>query len=118
MINCIIKKLVKVLVSASVCGLIFSSASIAQEAKKGKEAFQRLGCTACHSERSSAVAPSVKEISKAYAGNPKDLEDYFLGKGEPIIDKSRSRVMKPFINLTKKLSPEERQALVKYLLSF
>jgi cytochrome c551/c552 len=60
----------------------------------------------------------VKEISKAYAGKPKDLEDYFLGKREPIIDKSRSRVMKPFINLTKKLSPEERQALVKYLLSF
>ena len=113
-----IKKTAKILVSASVCGLIFSSASIAQEAKKGKEVFQRLGCTACHSERSSVVAPSLKEISKAYAGNTKDLEDYFLGKREPIIDKSRSRVMKPFINLTKKLSPEERQALVKYLLSF
>jgi cytochrome c551/c552 len=113
-----IKKTAKVLVLASVCGLILTSASIAQDAKKGKEVFQRLGCTACHSESSSAVAPSVKEISKAYAGKPKDLEDFFLGKREPIIDKSRFEAMKSFINLTKKLSPEERQALVKYLLSF
>jgi cytochrome c551/c552 len=113
-----IKKSVKVLVLASVCGLIFSSSSIAQDAKKGKEVFQRLGCTACHSESSSAVAPSVKEISKAYAGKPKKLEDFLLGKREPIIDKSRFEAMKPFINLTKKISPEERQALVKYILSF
>ncbi len=112
------KKLVSVLALASACGIIFTSTLNAENAKKGKEVFQRLGCTACHSEGSSAVAPSVKEISKAYAGKPKELEEFFLGNRQPIIDKSRFGAMKSFINLTKKISPEERQALVKYLLSF
>ena len=112
------KKSVNVLALTLVGSLIFTSQLYAQDAKMGKKVFQRLGCSACHSEGSSVVAPSVKEVSKAYAGKAKELEEFFLGKREPIMDKSRFRVMKPFINLTKKISPKERQALVKYLLSF
>ncbi len=84
----------------------------------GRQVYNKLGCGGCHSEKLGFIAPSLQGIAKAYAGKEKDLEAFFLGQKEPLLDKSKFKLMKPYVQRTQKLSAEERKALVKYLLSF
>ncbi|HIJ55779.1 MAG TPA: c-type cytochrome [Deltaproteobacteria bacterium] len=98
-----------------VTGFLFLSAVIS--ADEGESIFKSNGCGACHKpETSPAGRPSLKEISKAYHGKEKQLDTYFKGKSEPIINPEKASTMKRYIEKTKALSDADRKLLVDHLL--
>lgn len=82
----------------------------------GEEIFKNKGCGGCHSLSFDSFAPSLRTISKSYYNRKEDLKAYLQGK-RPGIIKGEPKTMKGFINITKKLSDPELEALMKYLLS-
>lgn len=82
----------------------------------GEDIFKSKGCSGCHSKSFDSFAPSLRTISKSYYNKKEDLKNYLLGK-KPGIIKGEPKTMRGFINITKKLSDSELDALVNYLLS-
>ncbi len=82
----------------------------------GEDIFKSKGCSGCHSKSFDSFAPSLSTISKSYYKRKDDLKAYLRGK-KPGIIKGEPKAMRGFINITKKLSDEELEALVNYLLS-
>ena len=82
----------------------------------GESIFKSKGCTACHQAAADTVGPALKKIASAYSGKKEDLIKFFSGEGKPIVDPAKEAVMKPQIEITKKLSKEEKEALAEYIL--
>lgn len=82
----------------------------------GESIFKSKGCTACHQAAADTVGPSLKKIASAYSGKKEDLIKFFSGEGKPIVDPAKEAVMKPQIEITKKLSKEEKEALAEFIL--
>lgn len=82
----------------------------------GKAIFTSKGCTACHQEAVDSVGPSLKKIASTYAGDKNKLLAFFKGEGKPIVDLAKEAIMKPQIEITKKLSKEEQEALADFIL--
>lgn len=82
----------------------------------GESIFKSKGCTACHQAEADTVGPSLKKIASAYNGKKDDLIKFFSGEGKAIVDPAKEAVMKPQIEITKKLSKEEKEALTEFIL--
>jgi len=95
-----------------------------EEAKKettvakvdGESIFKSKGCTACHQAAADTVGPALSKIAAAYKGNKDGLIKFFSGEGKAIVDPAKEAIMKPQIEITKKLSKEEKEALADYIL--
>ncbi len=69
------KRSIITLSASAVCLLTLCSSLRADAQKIGKEISNKLGCGGSHSAILSAGSPFLKEISKAYFGKEKDLEE-------------------------------------------
>ncbi|PMP62658.1 MAG: cytochrome C [Sulfurihydrogenibium sp.] len=95
-----------------------------EEAKKettvakvdGESIFKSKSCTACHQAAADTVGPALSKIAAAYKGNKDGLIKFFSGEGKAIVDPAKEAIMKPQIEITKKLSKEEKEALADYIL--
>jgi cytochrome c len=84
---------------------------------KGEKLFKEKNCNVCHQLDTKLVGPSMKEISKAYAGNNEKLNSFLKGNSKSIIDPAQHAIMEPQIAITKAMSEAERVAIVEYILS-
>lgn len=82
----------------------------------GEEIFKSKGCSGCHSPSFDSFAPSLKTISKSYYNNKEALKAYLKGQ-KPGLIKGEPKTMKGFVNITKRLSDQDLEALINYLLS-
>ncbi len=83
---------------------------------EGKAIFKRLKCGACHMKYANVVGPSLKKIREYYLNQEKELFQFLIGKGKPKIDPEEYSKMTPNIEAFKKLSEEEKQKLIDFLL--
>ncbi|MCX7760544.1 MAG: c-type cytochrome [Hydrogenothermaceae bacterium] len=82
----------------------------------GKSIFTSKGCGSCHQEAVETVGPSLKKIVAAYGGDKNKLLTFFKGEGKAIVDPAKEAIMKPQIEVIKKLSKEEQEALADFIL--
>jgi cytochrome c551/c552 len=98
------------------------SAKPKEEAKQqtakvdGEAIFKSKGCTACHQPNADTVGPGLNKIASAYKGNKDGLVKFLSGEGKAIVDPAKEAVMKPNLEITKKLSKEEKEALAEFIL--
>jgi cytochrome c551/c552 len=82
----------------------------------GEAIFKSKGCTACHQPNADTVGPGLNKIASAYKGNKDGLIKFLSGEGKAIVDPAKEAVMKPNLEITKKLSKEEKEALAEFIL--
>jgi Cytochrome c551/c552 len=89
-----------------------------QESAKvdGEAIFKSKGCVACHQPNTDTVGPGLNKIASAYKGNKDGLIKFLSGEGKAIVDPAKEAVMKPSLEITKKLSKEEKEALAEFIL--
>jgi cytochrome c551/c552 len=89
-----------------------------QESAKvdGEAIFKSKGCTACHQPNADTVGPGLNKIASTYKGNKDGLIKFLSGEGKAIVDPAKEAVMKPNLEITKKLSKEEKEALAEFIL--
>jgi Cytochrome c551/c552 len=98
------------------------SAKPKEEAKQqtakvdGEAIFKSKGCAACHQPNVDTVGPGLNKIASAYKGNKDGLIKFLSGEGKAIVDPAKEAVMKPSLEITKKLSKEEKEALAEFIL--
>jgi cytochrome c551/c552 len=98
------------------------SAKPKEEAKQqtakvdGEAIFKSKGCAACHQTNADTVGPGLNKIASAYKGNKDGLVKYFNGEEKAIVDPAKEAVMKPNLEIIKKLSKEEKEALAEFIL--
>ncbi|KAB2858786.1 MAG: c-type cytochrome, partial [Flavobacteriales bacterium] len=85
-------------------------------AKDGAEFFQTSGCVACHQLDAKTVGPSIKEIATAYA-DAAALTAFLKGESKAIVDPAQEAVMAPQVEITKKMSAEDLQVIVDYIMA-
>tara|TARA_R110002072_G_scaffold303031_1_gene491518 strand:+ start:17262 stop:17708 length:447 start_codon:yes stop_codon:yes gene_type:complete len=83
----------------------------------GEKLFGENGCVACHQKDTKVIGPSLIAISEGYAGDKATLASFLNGESDPIIDPEQAVLMAPQVEITKKMSAEERTALTDYILS-
>ncbi len=83
----------------------------------GKALFISNGCVACHQVDKKTVGPALKEIAKSYEGKKDAMVKFLKGEGEAIVDPAQFAVMKPNLEITKKMADNEVGAIVDYILS-
>ncbi|MCC7332549.1 MAG: c-type cytochrome [Flavobacteriales bacterium] len=88
----------------------------AAPAKDGAQFFQTSGCVACHQMDAKTVGPAIKEIAKAYADEAA-LTSFLKGESKAIVDPAQEAVMDPQVEITKKMSAEDLQVIVSYIMS-
>jgi cytochrome c len=82
----------------------------------GEAIFKSKGCTACHQPNADTVGPGLNKIASTYKGNKDGLIKFLSGEGKAIVDPAKEVVMKPNLEITKKLSKEEKEALAEFIL--
>ena len=98
------------------------SAKPKEEAKKqtaivdGEAIFKSKGCTSCHQPNADTVGPGLNKIASTYKGNKDGLVKFLSGEGKAIVDPTKEAIMKPNLEITKKLSKEEKEALAEFIL--
>ena len=82
----------------------------------GEAIFKSKGCAACHQPNADTVGPGLNKIASAYKGNKDGLVKFLSGEGKAIVDPAKEAIMKTNIEITKKLSKEEKEALADFIL--
>ena len=93
------------------------AAQAAASGKDGKTLFTDSGCVACHKEAQKSIGPSLKDIAAAYAGKEDQMFAFLKGKSEAIVDPPQFAVMKPNLDITKKMADEDVKAIINYIMS-
>lgn len=88
----------------------------AAPAKDGAEFFQTSGCVACHQMDAKTVGPAIKDIAAAYA-DAAALTAFLKGEAKAIVDPAQEAVMAPQVEITKKMSAEDLQVIVDYIMA-
>jgi cytochrome c len=88
----------------------------AAPAKDGAEFFQTSGCVACHQLEVKTVGPAIKDIAAAYADEA-SLTAFLKGESKAIVDPAQEAVMAPQVEITKKMSAEDLQIIVSYIMA-
>jgi cytochrome c551/c552 len=84
----------------------------------GEAIFKSKGCAAYHQPNADNVGPGLNKIASAYKGNKDGLVKYFNGEEKAIVDSAKEYVMKPYLEVTKKLSKDEKEALAEIILKY
>lgn len=88
-------------------------------AAKGKELFEGKGvCNTCHQPDEKVIGPSLKEIATTYKQKGLSVAAFINEESKPVIDPAQYEIMKANFAVTKMMTPEERQNLEAYLMSF
>jgi cytochrome c len=86
-------------------------------AKEGAEFYKTSGCVACHQVDKKLVGPSILDIAAAYADEA-TLTAFLKGESKAIVDPAQEAVMAPQLEITKKMTPEDLQVIVSYIMSY
>jgi cytochrome c551/c552 len=85
----------------------------------GESLFKSQGCTSCHRpDKSTKVNPSLAAIAESYRDNTEQLVRYLNGEADAIVKPDKAKLMKRYIERTKKLSASERKAIADYIMSY
>lgn len=94
------------------------TASAADPVALGQEIFEGSGnCFACHKPDQKIVGPSIREIAAIYKERNGDMVAFLKGQAKPIVDPSQYETMKINLEVTKKMSDQELEALEAYMYS-
>jgi cytochrome c551/c552 len=87
----------------------------------GPTLFANGNCATCHTpdrdQQVVGLGPSLRQIAADYKGDRLGLLD-FLNGGPPKVNSAQYEVMKAQQALTRKLSAQDKNTLVDYLLTF
>lgn len=87
-------------------------------AEKGDDLFHgKANCATCHQADEKVIGPSIKEIVSIYKSQDASIVNFLKGNHNPIVDKTKYDLMKPYVEMSKNLSDEEIQALSDYMFS-
>lgn len=82
----------------------------------GKKIFEGKGqCATCHKSSQSVLGPSIKEIVSIYKEQEADMVEFLKGNLNPIVDPAQFPIMLVNLEITKKMTDEELQAVVDYM---
>jgi len=100
---------------AAVCCLACCSLALAES---GDVIFKTYRCAVCHKATGAGKAyPSLEEMARAYAGKQDQMVKYFNGEAEPVMKPEKADTMKPYIEKTKAMTPDERNSLADFILN-
>ncbi|WP_413513029.1 c-type cytochrome [Myroides odoratus] len=84
----------------------------------GKQIFEGKGtCASCHMADKKVIGPSVREIVQIYDKLDVSIISFLKGQEEAIVDPSQFIIMQANLEITKKLSDMELEALEAYMRS-
>jgi len=86
------------------------------EELNGEAIFKAKGCASCHQPAVDTVGPSLKKIAQSYQSDKEKLIHFLKGNGEAIVDPSKFGIMKPQLEITKKMSDDQLEAMAEYIL--
>ena len=86
-------------------------------AKDGAEFYKTSGCVACHLVDKKLVGPAILDIAAAYADEA-TLTKFLKGESAAIVDPAQAALMTPQVEITKKMTPEDLQVIVSYIMSY
>ena len=89
----------------------------APTAKDGAEFYKTSGCVACHQVDKKLVGPAILDIAAAYTDEA-TLTAFLKGESKAIVDPAQEAVMAPQLEITKKMTPEDLQIIVSYIMSY
>lgn len=97
-----------------------TSATTAQTpAQKGQEIFEGKGtCTTCHKPNEKVVGPSLQDIATLYKQKGLSVAAFINEESKPVVDPALYETMKANFAITKMMTPEERQNIEAYIMSF
>lgn len=84
-------------------------------AKDGAEFYKTSGCVACHLVDKKLVGPAILDIAAAYADEA-TLTAFLKGESAAIVDPAQAALMTPQVEITKKMTPEDLQVIVSYIM--
>ena len=84
-------------------------------AKDGAEFYKTSGCVACHQVDKKLVGPAILDIAAAYADEA-TLTAFLKGESKAIVDPAQAALMTPQVEITKKMTPEDLQVIVSYIM--
>jgi cytochrome c len=88
-------------------------------AQKGQEIFEGKGtCTTCHKPNEKVVGPSLQDIATIYKQKGLSVAAFINEESKPVVDPALYETMKANFVLTKMMTPEERQNIEAYIMSF
>jgi cytochrome c len=92
--------------------------NLTDQEKAGQALIQgKGGCVACHKDDAKFVGPSYKEVAKVYSEKKGNLVKFLKGGADAIVDPPQFAVMKPNLEITKKMSGDELASIAAYIRS-
>ncbi|WNG34360.1 c-type cytochrome [Archangium violaceum] len=73
------------------------------------------GCASCHTPATEGLGPSLRRISTHYASK-EELVLFLEGKSAPRVSPEAFEAMKPLVEQTRSLTPEERMRIAEAIL--
>ncbi|WP_249684884.1 c-type cytochrome [Flavobacterium sp. CYK-55] len=96
-----------------------AAATAQTPAEKGQEIFEGKGtCTTCHKPDEKVVGPSLKDIATIYKQKGLSVAAFINEESKPVVDPALYETMKANFAITKMMTPEERQNIEAYIMSF
>ena len=84
--------------------------------KDGSEFYKTSGCLACHQVDKKLIGPAINDIAAAYTDEA-TLTKFLKGESSAIVTPEQYPIMAPQIEITKKMTPEDLQVIVSYIMS-
>ena len=84
--------------------------------KDGAEFYKTSGCVACHQVDKKLVGPAIIDIAAAYPDDAA-LTKFLKGESTSIVTPEQFAIMAPQVEITKKMTPEDLQVIVSYIMS-
>ncbi|MDM1407883.1 c-type cytochrome [Myroides sp. DF42-4-2] len=90
----------------------------AEKIALGKKIFEGKGtCASCHLADKKVIGPSIREIVQIYDKHDVSLISFLKGQEEAIVDPAQFIIMQANLEITKKMSDTELEALEAYMRS-
>jgi len=90
----------------------------AEKIALGEKLFTGKGtCTSCHLADKKVIGPSVQDIVRIYDKEGASIVSFLKGELDPIVDPSQFIIMQANLQITKKMSDTELEALEAYMRS-
>ncbi len=92
--------------------------NLTDQEKAGQALIQgKGGCIACHKDDAKFVGPAYKEVAKVYKEKKGNLVKFLKGGADAIVDPAQFAVMKPNLEITKKMTGDELASIAAYIRS-
>lgn len=74
-------------------------------------------CTVCHHATNAGVGPNYTDVAKKYKETNGNIVKFLKGEAKPIVLPEQYELMKPNLEVTKKLSGDDLAAIAAYIRS-